>query len=248
MVSKEYREFLASRKGKPTNVYAVQKKALAEYKTIHGYNANKRNLINAQKTEQFEQTRGGKFLERMRGGIARAVYNVEPPKEMSNKNKLKLLKIQLAIAKEKTKATNINNFQQVQTQRAIALRKQQSATDNYDWMFSNFSNPKFDMAGQVEREIASTNGLANEGDNEANRINRIVSSVGSFQHNLPTANVNREAMALANFQHNLPMFDIDREVNSLSVGQHNKALFDVSREADLYSYILSGKSSRKKRK
>ena len=104
------------------------------------------------------------------------------------------------------------------------------------------------MAEIVDREMMSVNGGAcNMGDMEANRINRIVSSIGSFQHNIPTANVNKEVNALASFQDARAMLDIDKEVNALSFGQHNRAVNDVSREADFFSNILKGQVRKKRR-
>jgi hypothetical protein len=136
-------------------------------------------------------TRGYKTLS-SRGGVTRALYRRQGQLPPEAMQRIRQIVIQRQIEK-----------------------------NNYDWTFSNFTNPRFNMARMVESEVMNTanGGHAIAGDREA-------------------FNIGREAFGFSNIGTNSNLFNqLTKEVN-----HHSKNLInpyqEISLEADIFSNIL----------
>jgi len=162
----------------------------------------------ASRTGRFSKaiTRGIKTIS-TRHGVTRALYR----QQTSPDQKFKPQRIQ-----------KIQRFQQPQQPHRVP-EGNQSNSDFFDWVFSNFSNPQFNVAHNLEKEVSSVNGEASMGDRMA-------------MFNV-TEDINRFANLITN-PFNNPLMN----VNSLALHHSKNIIFDpflsVNSEADFFSNII----------
>jgi hypothetical protein len=149
---------------------------------------------------KYNNTRTGKVssvitrgynIARSRGGVAGALYrNVSPERRAEL----------MQVAKAR-------------------LMQKQIQKNEFDWMFSNFSNPQFNVTHNLEREISSFGGEANIGDRMSNVVGGDAFAFANVLQRSslnPVRNIEMETMKFANLQHINPVLNINKEVNIFS--------------------------------
>lgn len=143
----------------------------------------------------------------------------------------------MTLQQRKILEANIKKMQQVRArlpQRVMVRQPIPSPQNDFDWIFSNFGNPRTDMASQVEREIngLGRNGFATDGDRMANQIGDI------NQFNNPFLDIERQVNRTANIQHISPIFNIEQEVRRHSNLMNINPSVNVDREVNFFSNLL----------
>lgn len=108
------------------------------------------------------------------------------------REKIKILQLRKRLAKLQERKTAVQNFNNA---RINQLRQAQAKQNYYNWIFSDWraSGSQFNKATEVENEIMSFNGFANEGNLQA-------FSVDKMALGYKTGSVDLEALNIAKFQ------------------------------------------------
>lgn len=234
--SSQRKELNPKVKGELKSPLAVLKQKQKEKAEVKEYNKQ----VNQ---ERFRTSRTGRVVSglkslRSRNALASRLYGVEQQKKKLSSSRLKELKLQLAIAR-----TN-NQRHIARPRRNFITPEQQSQQAFRDWAFSDFRNPRFNQAGQVEKEISSFNGEGSLGSQTAFGMEKEIMNIGNLNFiGSPFQRLENEVNLLSNLQDVNALNNITNEVNvhsNVLTPQKKKRnpVGDISNEVNFFSNLV----------
>ena len=230
-------------KQREANMVLVRK-ALAEEK-LAGAKPTKREIKDFTKNYK-KQTEGRRAYADIRykksasGRILagfRAIQN--PIATLYRRNMTLNQQKELSKRDKENKKTAKGNFKQQMQERKMALKEAKmdlryqqmemrgqpryrqpipQPENDFDWIFSNFANPRTDTASMIEKEVmnSANGGASNMGDKMAFQLGREANFSVNLMIPNHLVNIDREVSKHSRLQHINPVFDIEKETNFFS--------------------------------